>query len=71
MKKDMQQAVDTQRREFVRGSMSASVGVAVAASMPVSALAVEEETVDKTQIKKQQGYHLTHHILEYYKSTAS
>lgn len=68
MKKDMQQAVDTQRREFVRGSISASVGVAAVASVPGSVLAVEEEI---SVVKKQQGYHLSNHILEYYKSTAS
>mgnify|MGYP001547717207 CR=1 FL=1 len=68
MKKDMNQAVDTQRREFMRDSISASVTAAVAASLPVNALAVEEETA---AVKKQQGYHLTNHILEYYKSAAS
>ena len=68
MNKDMNQSVDTQRREFMRDSVSASVTVAVAASVPVSALAVEEEPV---VIKKQQGYHLTSHILDYYKSAAS
>jgi hypothetical protein len=68
MKKEMKQTVDTQRREFVRGSISASISVAFAASVPVSAMAAEEET---TVIKKQQGYYLSNHILEYYKSAAS
>ena len=68
MKKDRPQSVDTQRREFMRDSLAASVSVAVAAAVPVSALAVEEET---SVLKKQQGYHLSNHILEYYKSAAS
>jgi len=68
MNKDMKQSVDTKRREFMRDSISASVGVAVAASVPGSALALEEEP---TAVKKQQGYHLTNHILDYYKSAAS
>lgn len=67
MNKDMKQSVDTQRREFMRDSISASVGVAVAASLPVSALAAEDESA---VVKKQQGYHLTNHILDYYKSAA-
>ena len=68
MKKDMKQPVDVRRREFMRDSISASVSVAVVASVPMSVLAGEEES---TVIKKQQGYHLTNHILEYYKSAAS
>jgi len=68
MNKDMKQSVDTKRREFMRDSISASVSVAVAASVPVSALASEDEPA---VVKKQQGYHLTNHILEYYKSAAS
>ena len=68
MNKDMKQSVDTKRRQFMRDSISASVSVAVAASVPGSALALEEES---TEIKQQQGYHLTNHILDYYKSAAS
>ena len=67
MNKDRKQSVDTKRREFMRDSISVSVSVAVAASLPVNALAEEEQT---SVIKKQQGYHLTDHILEYYKSAA-
>jgi len=67
MKKDIKQSIDTQRREFMRGSISAGVSVAVAASVPVSALAEEEQTI---VVKKQQGYHLSNHILDYYKSAA-
>lgn len=68
MNKNMKQSVDTKRREFMRDSISASVSVAVAASVPVSAMASEDEIRLE---KKQQGYHLTNHILDYYKSAAS
>lgn len=68
MNKDMNQSVDTQRREFMRDSISASVSVAVVVAVPGSASAFEEET---PVIKKQQGYHLSNHILDYYKSAAS
>ncbi|MCU7818366.1 MAG: transcriptional initiation protein Tat [gamma proteobacterium symbiont of Lucinoma myriamae] len=68
MNKDMNQSVDTQRREFMRDSISASVSVAVVAAVPGSAVALEEET---PVIKKQQRYHLSNHILDYYKSAAS
>jgi len=56
------------RREFVKGSLAASVGVAVAAAVPTSALAAPEEMIEKPS--KQKGYHLTNHILDYYKSAA-
>ena len=65
MNKDMKQSVDTHRREFMRDSISASVSVAVAASLPMSVMASEDESM---VVKKQQGYHLTNHILDYYKS---
>lgn len=68
MNKDMNQSVDTQRREFMRDSISASVSIAVVAAVPGSAAAFEEES---PVIKKQQGYHLSNHILDYYKSAAS
>ena len=68
MNKDMKQSVDTKRRKFMRDSISASVSVAVVASVPGSVVAMEEETAE---IKQQQGYHLSNHILDYYKSAAS
>lgn len=68
MNKDMKQSVDTKRRKFMRDSISASVSVAVVASVPGSVMAMEEETAE---IKQQQGYHLSNHILDYYKSAAS
>ena len=68
MNKDMKQSVDTKRRKFMCDSISASVSVAVVASVPGSVVAIEEET---PEIKQQQGYHLSNHILDYYKSAAS
>jgi len=68
MKKDNEQSRDMSRREFVKGSLAASVGVAVAAAVPASAIAATEQPIE--QPVKQKGYHLTNHILDYYKAAA-
>lgn len=67
MKKDNEQA-QLSRREFVKGSLAASVGVAVAAAVPATAMAAPEEPV--AQKGKSKGYHLSNHILDYYKAAA-
>lgn len=57
---------DNNRRKFLQGV--ASTGAAAVALMPVTVNAsVEQHDVDK----KKQGYRLTEHILDYYKSAAS
>jgi len=68
MRKDNEQSQDLSRREFVKGSIAASVGVAVAATLPASAIA--EQQVELDQPAKQKGYHVTDHILDYYKAAA-
>jgi hypothetical protein len=68
MIKDNKQAQEISRREFVKGSLATTVGVAVAATLPASVIAEQEITAVKP--KQQKGYHLTDHILDYYKSAA-
>ena len=57
------------RREFIKNSTLAGAGVAAAAVLPGAVSA--STTIDKTENKKQKGYQLTEHVLEYYKSAAS
>ena len=68
MRKDNEQSQDLSRREFVKGSIAATVGVAVAAAVPASAIAKQEPELE--QPAKQKGYHVTEHILDYYKGAA-
>lgn len=64
-----QQLPDAQRRNFLRGSMAAAAGVAVATSAGKSIANVSETAVtEKTTAKE--GYRLTEHIKDYYKSAA-
>jgi hypothetical protein len=61
--------LDKDRREFIKTSTLIGVGVAASTVLPGAALAnVAEE--EKTA-NKQQGYQLTPHVIEYYKSAAS
>jgi hypothetical protein len=69
MKKDKKQALATDRRKFLRGSLVTGVGVAAAAVLPGTVLAVESDVATKEEGQK--GYHLTQHILDYYKTMAS
>ncbi len=57
------------RRDFIKKSTLAGAGLAVAGTAPGAALAAT--TDDGTKAKTQQGYQLTQHVLEYYKSAAS
>jgi hypothetical protein len=57
------------RREFIKNSTLIGAGVAATAVLPGTAIASSE--IEKPEDKKQKGYQLTEHILEYYKSAAS
>jgi len=59
--------IDKNRRNFIQGAAGAGVGTALAAALPGAAMASEQSVEDK----KPQGYRLTQHILEYYKTAAS
>lgn len=64
-----EQLTDTQRRDFLRGSISAAAGVAVTAVAGQS-LAGATGKDDGVQTDKKEGYRLTKHIADYYKSAA-
>ena len=58
----------TSRREFLRDTAVVGTGVAAVAAMPVTAVAAVNAQVE-TDKPVDQGYHLTQHIVDYYKST--
>ena len=66
---DKEQPTDAQRRDFLRGSIAAATGIAATAAAGTSIAAVAETAVGEEPEKKE-GYRLTRHIAEYYKSAA-
>ena len=65
MKQDKKQA-DTNRRDFLRGSVAAGAGATIAAALPGAARATTE---DEVEANSEENYRLTRHIADYYKST--
>ncbi len=68
MTNDNEQSQGLSRREFVKSAMTTSVSVAVVAAVPASAIADQSGEIE--QASKQKGYHVTNHILDYYKAAA-
>ncbi len=66
MKKERKPSVP-QRRDFLRGSIAAGAGVAIAATLPSMAVAATSNAVDDTH-KRDAGYQLSQHVAEYYKT---
>ena len=66
---EKEQPADSQRRDFLRGSLAAATGLAAtaAAATPIAAVA---ETEVGMEPEKKEGYRLTRHIADYYKSAA-
>ncbi|TNG01313.1 MAG: hypothetical protein EP297_02620 [Gammaproteobacteria bacterium] len=62
------QKVINSRRNFLRGSVIAGAGTVVASGLPAAAVA--STTTDLEEKPVEEGYHLTKHILDYYKSAA-
>lgn len=56
------------RRQFLSASAALGATAVTAVAIPNVALAAEEVPVDKN--KKEEGYRLTQHIADYYKSAA-
>ena len=65
------QSPDIKRRDFLRGSIVAATGVAaiVAEGKSTSSVA-ETKTAVGSESNKKEGYRLTKHIADYYKSAA-
>jgi len=68
--KQEEKAIDDKRRKFLGGVAAAGVGSAVAVVMPSSAaVAVNGEPVEEWA--EGEGYRLSQHVIDYYKSAAS
>jgi len=63
------QHTDTRRRDFLRGSIAAAVATALSATAGKSVAGVAETAAGTEAIKKE-GYRVTKHIADYYKSAA-
>lgn len=68
MKRNKQKKIRN-RREFLRNGAIAGAGVAVASSMPSVSMASTSEGLAEDQ-PAEEGYRLTRHIVDYYKSAA-
>jgi len=66
---EKEQLPDAQRRDFLRGSIATATGVAVTVAAGKAVAGVAETAVSAEPGKKE-GYQLTQHILDYYKSAA-
>lgn len=64
-----QQQTDPQRRDFLKGSITAATGLAATMATGNSIAAIADKSVGQEPEKKE-GYRLTQHIADYYKSTA-
>ena len=60
------------RRDFLRNSLTLSAGAATVALTANSvAAAAVDEPVEEAKTTASQGYHVTPHIADYYKTAAS
>lgn len=68
--KSKEEKLENGRRDFLKASVIAGAGTAIAAGgvAPVSA-AVADMPVEDTSVEE--GYRLTQHIVDYYKTAAS
>ena len=63
------QSPDSNRRDFLRGSMTVATGVAVTVATGQAITRVAENNAADEPAKKE-GYRLTKHIADYYKTAA-
>ncbi len=66
---EKEQLADSQRRDFLRGSIAAATGIAASTAAGASIAGIAETGVGEEPAKKE-GYRLTRHIADYYKSAA-
>lgn len=59
---------DQNRREFLKKSTLVGAGVVATTTVPAAALA--DVAVQAPDTEQQKGYHVTQHIIDYYKSAA-
>ena len=61
---------DKKRRRFLKGSLAAAGGAAAASTVAGTALAGMADTNTAAEVDEEEGYRLTKHIADYYKSAA-
>ena len=71
MNNDQNKSHDSTRRAFLRGSAATGVGLATAVIAPSAIAAADEGINREKEAKEQKGYHLSSHIVDYYKTIAS
>lgn len=69
MKQDDKQT-NVSRRTFLRGTVATAAGASVAATVPGVVIA-DTSGASLEPAGKEEGYRLTQHILDYYKTAAS
>ncbi len=67
--KKIKKDLDKSKREFIKNSTLVGAGLAAAAVAPGAA--ASSVSSGKPEDKKQKGYQLTPHVIEYYKSAAN
>ncbi|AKH20486.1 twin-arginine translocation signal domain-containing protein [Sedimenticola thiotaurini] len=70
MKQDQNRNPDADRRRFIKDSLVTGVGIATATVLPGTLMAAGQDG-SAGEPKAQKGYHLTPHIIEYYKTMRS
>lgn len=58
------------RRKFLSGGAMIGAGVVAAVAVPSAAVAATQQEPKIENTKKEEGYRLTQHIADYYKSAA-
>lgn len=61
----------TSRRQFLRRAAATTGAAAAVAATSTTLVATEVEAATESEHEAEEGYRLTQHILDYYKSAAS
>jgi nitrous oxide reductase len=61
---------DKKRRRFLKGSLAAATGAAAASTIGGASLAGMDTAETAADVEQEEGYRLTKHIADYYKSAA-
>jgi hypothetical protein len=71
MKKD-QHTKSTSRRNFLRGTVITGTAAAVVTALPQAAVAESTDEPQNADPKRgSKGYHVTQHVMDYYRSARS
>ena len=68
--KNIDKQSDNSRRKFLHNTIAGGAGAALVITAPGSIAATPETVPDNHKNKNKKGYHLSKHIVDYYKSAA-